>query len=126
MELSMDILVKRFKDYVSFDTQSDEDNDQACPSTPGQMVLAKHIAEELKEIGLSEVELDNHGYVMATLPANGMEEAPTVGFIAHVDTSPSASGKDIKPQIVKIMMVRISCSMRRKILSSPPRRSRKC
>ena len=76
MELSMDILVKRFKDYVSFDTQSDEDNDQACPSTPGQMVLAKHIAEELKEIGLSEVELDNHGYVMATLPANGMEDAP--------------------------------------------------
>ena len=101
MELSMDILVKRFKDYVSFDTQSDEDNDQACPSTPGQMVLAKHLAEELKEIGLSEVELDNHGYVMATLPANGMEDAPVVGFIAHVDTSPSASGKDIKPQIVK-------------------------
>ena len=101
MELSMDILVKRFKDYVSFDTQSDEDNDKACPSTPGQMVLAKHLAEELKEIGLSEVELDNHGYVMATLPANGMEDAPVVGFIAHVDTSPSASGKDIKPQIVK-------------------------
>ena len=101
MELSMDILVKRFKDYVSFDTQSDEDNDKACPSTPGQLVLAKHLAEELKEIGLSEVELDNHGYVMATLPANGMEDAPTVGFIAHVDTSPSASGKDIKPQIVK-------------------------
>ena len=60
MELSMDILVKRFKDYVSFDTQSDEDNDKACPSTPGQLVLAKHLAEELKEIGLSEVELDNH------------------------------------------------------------------
>jgi len=99
MELSMDILVKRFKDYVSFDTQSDEDNDKACPSTPGQMVLAKHLAEELKKIGLSEVELDNHGYVMATLPANGKEDAPTVGFIAHVDTSPSASGKDIKPWI---------------------------
>ncbi len=101
MELSMDILVKRFQDYVSFDTQSDEDNDKACPSTPGQMILAKHLAEELKKIGLSEVELDNHGYVMATLPANGLEAAPTVGFIAHVDTSPSASGRDIKPQIVK-------------------------
>ena len=101
MELSMDILVKRFQDYVSFDTQSDEENDKACPSTPGQMILAKHLAEELKKIGLSEVELDNHGYVMATLPANGLENAPTVGFIAHVDTSPSASGKDIKPQIIK-------------------------
>lgn len=101
MELSMDILVKRFKDYVSFDTQSDEDNDKACPSTPGQLVLAKHLAEELKDIGLSEVDLDNHGYIMATLPANGMEDAPTVGFIAHMDTSPAASGKDIKSQIVK-------------------------
>ncbi|MBQ5419122.1 MAG: peptidase T, partial [Selenomonas sp.] len=100
MDLSMDVLVKRFEDYVSFDTQSDEDNDKACPSTPGQMILAKHLAEELKEIGLKDVDLDNHGYVMATLPANGREEAPTVGFIAHVDTSPSASGKDIKPQIV--------------------------
>ena len=64
-------------------------------------ILAKHLAEELKEIGLTEVELDNHGYVMATLPANGVTEAPVVGFIAHVDTSPDASGADIKPQIVK-------------------------
>ncbi|TYZ30422.1 peptidase T [Selenomonas caprae] len=101
MELEMDVLVKRFKDYISFDTQSDEENDKVCPSTPGQLVLAKHLAEELKEIGLEEVELDNHGYVMATLPANGVTEAPVVGFIAHVDTSPDASGADIKPQIVK-------------------------
>lgn len=101
MELEMDVLVKRFKDYISFDTQSDEENDKVCPSTPGQLVLAKHLAEELKEIGLTEVELDNHGYVMATLPANGVTEAPVVGFIAHVDTSPDASGADIKPQIVK-------------------------
>ena len=101
MELEMDVLVKRFKDYISFDTQSDEENDKVCPSTPGQLVLAKHLAEELKEIGLTEVELDNHGYVMATLPANGIEDAPVVGFIAHVDTSPDASGADIKPQIIK-------------------------
>jgi tripeptide aminopeptidase len=101
MELEMDVLVKRFKDYISFDTQSDEENDKVCPSTPGQLVLAKHLAEELKEIGLTEVELDNHGYIMATLPANGIEDAPVVGFIAHVDTSPDASGADIKPQIIK-------------------------
>ncbi|SFT47480.1 tripeptide aminopeptidase [Selenomonas sp. GACV-9] len=101
MELEMDVLVKRFKDYISFDTQSDEENDKVCPSTPGQLVLAKHLAEELKEIGLEEVDLDNHGYVMATLPANGVTDAPVVGFIAHVDTSPDASGADIKPQIIK-------------------------
>lgn len=101
MELDMDVMVKRFKDYISFDTQSDEENDKACPSTPGQMVLSKHLAEELKSIGLTEVELDNHGYVMATLPANGVSGAPVVGFIAHVDTSPDAAGGPIKPLIVK-------------------------
>ena len=101
MELDMDVMVKRFKDYISFDTQSDEENDKACPSTPGQMVLSKHLAEELKAIGLTEVDLDNHGYVMATLPANGAADAPVVGFIAHVDTSPDAAGGPIKPQIVR-------------------------
>ncbi|SDG72865.1 peptidase T. Metallo peptidase. MEROPS family M20B [Selenomonas sp. WCT3] len=101
MELDMDVMVKRFKDYIGFDTQSDEENDKACPSTPGQMVLSKHLAEELKAIGLTEVDLDNHGYVMATLPANGAADAPVVGFIAHVDTSPDAAGGPIKPQIVK-------------------------
>ena len=101
MELDMDVMVKRFKDYISFNTQSDEENDKVCPSTPGQLVLAKHLAEELKAIGLTEVELDNHGYVMATLPANGAMDAPVVGFIAHVDTSPDAAGGPIKPQIVK-------------------------
>ena len=101
MELDMDVMVKRFKDYIGFDTQSDEENDKACPSTPGQMVLSKHLAEELKAIGLTEVDLDNHGYVMATLPANGAADAPVVGFIAHVDTSPDAAGGPIKPQIVR-------------------------
>lgn len=101
MELDMDVMVKRFKDYISFDTQSDEENDKACPSTPGQMVLSKHLAEELKAIGLTEVDLDKHGYVMATLPANGEADAPVVGFIAHVDTSPDAAGGPIKPQIVR-------------------------
>ncbi|MBE6102285.1 MAG: peptidase T [Selenomonas ruminantium] len=101
MEISMDVLVKRFKDYVGFDTQSNEDNDQVCPSTPGQMVLAKHLTEELKSLGLVDVKLDNHGYIMATLPANGCENAPVVGFISHMDTSPDASGANIKPQVVE-------------------------
>lgn len=96
----MDIFVKRFLDYVSFDTQSDEDNDTVCPSTPGQMILAKHLAEELKNIGLADVELDNHGYIMATLPANTEAKLPVVGFIAHIDTSPDAAGGPIKPHIV--------------------------
>ena len=101
MEISMDVLVERFKDYVGFDTQSNEDNDQVCPSTPGQMVLAKHLTEELKSLGLVDVKLDNHGYIMATLPANGCEDAPVVGFISHMDTSPDASGANINPQIVE-------------------------
>ena len=101
MEISMDVLVKRFKDYVGFDTKSNEDNDQVCPSTPGQMVLAKHLTEELKSLGLVDVKLDNHGYIMATLPANGCENAPVVGFISHMDTSPDASGANIKPQVVE-------------------------
>ena len=75
MEIEFDRLVKRFQDYISFNTQSSEDN-EACPSTPGQFVLAKHIVEELQNIGLSEVRIDAHGYVMATLPANGCPEAP--------------------------------------------------
>lgn len=101
MELSMDVLLKRFKDYIRFDTQSDEDNDAVCPSTPGQMILARHLAEELKEIGLQDVELDSHGYIMATLPEHGVETAPVVGFIAHVDTSPDAAGGPVHPKLVK-------------------------
>lgn len=100
MELDKDVLVEHFLDYISFDTQSDEDNDTVCPSTPGQMILAKHLAEELKNIGLADVELDNHGYIMATLPANTETSLPVVGFIAHLDTSPDAAGGPIKPHIV--------------------------
>ncbi|MDY3297669.1 peptidase T [Selenomonas sp.] len=99
--LSLDTLVARFKDYISYDTQSDEDNDKVCPSTPGQMVLAKHLAEEFRAIGLTDVELDAHGYIMATLPATDDGKGKTVGFIAHLDTSPDAAGGPIHPQIVK-------------------------
>ena len=65
-----DILVKRFLRYVSFDTQSDEENDTVCPSTPGQLVFARALADELRQIGMQEVTLDDNGYVMATLPSD--------------------------------------------------------
>ena len=93
--LHRDALINRFLKYVSFDTQSDEENDAVCPSTPGQLVLSKALADELNGLGLTDVSIDDHGYVMATLPANGVD-GPVVGFISHVDTSPDASGKDIK------------------------------
>ena len=92
-------IVDRFLKYVSFCTTSDE-NTGMTPSTPGQMEFAKYLAEELKSIGLTEVSLDSNGYIMATLPATE-EGHPVVGFIAHMDTSPDASGRHIKPSIVK-------------------------
>lgn len=64
-----DTVLSRFLRYISFDTQSDEENDTVCPSTPGQVVFAKALADELKKIGMEDVDLDDHGYVMATLPA---------------------------------------------------------
>ncbi len=93
-------IVDRFLKYVSFCTTSDE-NTGMTPSTPGQMEFARFLAEELKSIGLSEVTLDKNGYIMATLPANGQSQCPTIGFIAHMDTSPDASGKHVKASIVK-------------------------
>ena len=92
-------IVDRFLKYVSFHTTSDE-NTNMTPSTPGQMEFAKYLAEEIKQIGLKEVTLDKNGYIMATLPAN-CEGKPTIGFIAHMDTAPDASGKNIQPRIVK-------------------------
>ena len=93
-------IVERFLKYVSFDTQSAEDAD-TTPSTEKQWVLARFLKEELEGIGLTEVEIDEHAYVYATLPANTDKPLPTVGFIAHMDTSPDCSGKDVKPRIVK-------------------------
>ena len=95
-------IVDRFLKYVSFCTTSDE-NTGMTPSTPGQMEFARYLAEELKSIGLSEVTLDENGYIMATLPANlaSMRDVPTIGFIAHMDTSPDASGRHVKASIVK-------------------------
>ncbi len=93
-------IVERFLKYVSFDTQSAEDS-ETTPSTEKQWILARYLKEELKGIGLTEVEIDEHAYVYATLPANTDKPLPTVGFIAHMDTSPDCSGKDVKPRIVK-------------------------
>ena len=93
-------IVERFLKYVSFDTQSAEDA-ETTPSTEKQWTLARFLKEELEGIGLTEVEIDEHAYVYATLPANTDEAVPTVGFIAHMDTSPDCSGKDVHPRIVK-------------------------
>ena len=95
-------IVERFLKYVGFDTQSSEEAEGRCPSTEKQLRLAEYLVEELKEIGMQEVEMDAHGYVFATLPASeGMEEVPVVGFIAHMDTSPDCSGADVKPRIIE-------------------------
>ena len=93
-------LVERFLKYVSFDTQSSEET-RLTPSTPGQMVFAKYLKSELESLGLEEITLDEYGYLFATLPANTEKEVPTIGFIAHMDTSPDMSGKDITPRIVE-------------------------
>ena len=93
-------LVERFLKYVSFDTQSNEESG-VTPSTSGQMVFAKYLKEELEALGLEEVTLDENGYLFATLPANTDKSVPVVGFIAHMDTSPDMSGKDVSPRIVE-------------------------
>lgn len=93
-------ILERFLNYVRFDTQSD-DNSTTTPSTAKQMVFAEYLKEELIGIGLEEVELDSNGYLYATLPANTEKEVPTIGFIAHMDTSPDCSGANVNPRIVK-------------------------
>ena len=95
----MDI-VNRFLRYVRIDTQSAEDAG-TTPSTPGQMEFVKMLRKELEDMGLEEITLDEHGYLFATLPANTTRTVPTIGFIAHVDTSPDVTGKDVNPRIVE-------------------------
>jgi len=92
-------ITDRFLKYVSFTTTSDE-NTNMTPSTPGQMLFAKYLVDELTAIGLKEVDLDKNGYIMATLPANTDKDIPTIGFIAHMDTSPDMSGKHVKARVV--------------------------
>ena len=92
-------VIERFLKYVSFDTQSDETT-EITPSTSKQMVFAKYLQSELEDLGLEDISLDENGYLFATLPANVDRDIPTIGFIAHIDTSPEMSGKDVKPRIV--------------------------
>ncbi|MGN7762265.1 peptidase T [Paenibacillus sp. 22594] len=93
-------LIERFISYAQMDTQSNDDN-EACPSTPGQMDLAHKLVAELQELGLVEVTVDEHAYVMATLPANTQKQVPTIGFLAHLDTATDFTGADVKPQIIE-------------------------
>ena len=94
----MDI-TERFLNYTKFDTQSAEDS-ESVPSTPKQLIFAEYLKKELESEGLEDVELDEKGYLYATLPSNIKEKVPTIGFISHYDTSPDCSGADIKPQII--------------------------
>ena len=94
------MVLERFLKYVSFDTQSDETT-EVTPSTAKQMVLAEALKQELQDMGLEEITLDEHAYLMATLPANTNEKLPVIGFIAHLDTSPDMSGENVQPRIVE-------------------------
>ena len=94
-------VVDRFLQYVKFDTQSDELTN-LTPSTPGQMIFAQHLEKELRELGLTEISLDDNGYLMASLPSNvDRDDIPVVGFIAHLDTSPDLTGRHVSPRIVE-------------------------
>lgn len=92
-------ITERFLNYTKFDTQSSEES-QSVPSTPKQLVFAEYLKKELIQEGLDDVELDEKGYLYATLKSNIKQDVPTIGFISHYDTSPDCSGADIKPQIV--------------------------
>lgn len=96
----MSSVVERFLKYVKYDTESDE-NSSTVPTTKSQLVLARDLAKELCEIGLKDVSVDENGYVFATLPSNMDKNVPTIGFIAHMDTSPDMPGKNVKPRIVE-------------------------
>ena len=93
-------IINRFVKYVTIDTESDPNNPD-FPSTENQWDLAKVLVEELKQIGMEDVDLDDNCYIMATLPSNIDYKVPTIGFIAHIDTSPDFTGKNVRPQIVE-------------------------
>ena len=95
----MDI-TERFLNYTKFDTQSSEES-TSVPSTPKQLVFAEYLKKELQQEGLEDVEMDDKGYIYATLPANTKDKIPTIGFISHYDTSPDCSGANINPRIVQ-------------------------
>ncbi|MEZ9166575.1 peptidase T [Vibrio cyclitrophicus 1F289] len=96
----MEKLVERFLNYVTFDTKSDPSNQQ-CPSSPGQNTFAEVLKSELVALGLADASLDKNGYLMAKLPSNVDYAVPAIGFVAHMDTAPDASGANVKPQVIK-------------------------
>ena len=98
----MSDVTERFLRYVSFDTQSEEGS-RSTPSTDRQLELAGALSQELREMGASDVRMDEYGYVYAVIPASGreLEKAPALGFIAHMDTAPAMSGRHVKPRIVR-------------------------
>lgn len=108
----------RFLKYVTFDTQSSESTG-TTPSTPGQRVFAEALVKELKEIGLKDISLDENSYLMATLPANTSKSLPSIGFIAHLDTSPDMSGKNVNPRILYYTGGDIVLSAEENIVLSP-------
>lgn len=95
----MSSALERFLRYVVIETTSKE-NTGVCPSTPGQFDLARLLVDELKDLGLSEVEMDDHSYVMATLPSNQERSLPVMGWLAHLDTSCAVSGKNVSPKVI--------------------------
>ena len=111
-------VLDRFLHYVTFDTQSSETTG-VTPSTPGQRRFAEALVAELQAIGLEEISLDENGYLMATLPANTEKAVPTIGFIAHLDTSPDLSGRDVKPRIVAYTGGDIVLNEAQRIVLSP-------
>lgn len=96
----MDV-IERFLELVSYETTSNEECEN-CPSTPGQLVLGKKIVEDMKKMGIEDAMMDEHGYIYGTIPANTDKELPVYGLIAHMDTAPDASGKDIKARVTDI------------------------
>ena len=93
-------IVERFINYTKFDTQSCESS-ETVPSTAKQLIFAEYLKKELENEGLSDVEMDDMGYIYATLKSNTKKKTPTIGFISHYDTSPDCSGKDVKARIIK-------------------------
>ncbi|MFK3903895.1 peptidase T [Bacillus safensis] len=93
-------MIQRFTSYVKVDTQSDAEK-ESCPSTEGQLNLARQLVEEMKSIGIQEVTMDVNGYVMGTIPSNTDKDVPTIGFLAHIDTATDFTGKNVKPQLHK-------------------------
>lgn len=93
-------MLQRFLKYVTFDTESIDDN-TTVPTSEGQFVFARYLKEELEKMGLTEITLDDKGYLYATLPSNSTKEIPTIGFISHLDTSPDMSGKNVTPRVVE-------------------------